>query len=151
MYCPVCSKEMSDEDFGVPVYRCKNGCQGIWFDRYRLASLDQKDKGQGEALEQALQCPRDPDFGLKELTCPRCSIPMQKHKYAKASSVTVDECYKCGGYFLDAGELAEIRNNYQELKIVPAAIEERELELRDFLPITDVLLHPYQGDIVISV
>ena len=33
MNCPICKKEMVEEDFGgVVIDVCKNGCKGIWFD-----------------------------------------------------------------------------------------------------------------------
>jgi Zn-finger nucleic acid-binding protein len=37
---------------------------------------------------------------------------MHAHKYSKAKEVNVDECYGCGGFFLDSGELREVRENY---------------------------------------
>jgi len=37
---------------------------------------------------------------------------MHAHKYSSAKEVNVDECYGCGGFFLDSGELREIRENY---------------------------------------
>ncbi|MBA7638567.1 hypothetical protein ES703_46223 [subsurface metagenome] len=37
---------------------------------------------------------------------------MHAHKYSKAKEVNVDECYGCGGFFLDSGELKVIRENY---------------------------------------
>jgi len=37
---------------------------------------------------------------------------MHEHKYSSAKEVNVDECYGCGGFFLDSGELKVIRENY---------------------------------------
>ena len=37
---------------------------------------------------------------------------MHTHKYERDKEVNVDECYNCGGFFLDSGELTDIRNNY---------------------------------------
>ncbi len=33
MNCPVCSKEMVEEDFGQKVFVCENGCKGMWTDQ----------------------------------------------------------------------------------------------------------------------
>jgi Zn-finger nucleic acid-binding protein len=112
MKCPVCAKEMVEENFGVKVDVCENGCKGIWFDQFELAKLDHPKAGLGEALENALRAPRANDDNRKALTCPRCSIPMHAHKYQRDKEVSVDECYKCGGLFLDSGELTEIRDHY---------------------------------------
>ena len=46
------------------------------------------------------------------LACPRCSAPMHAHRYPRAKEVNVDECYSCGGMFLDSGELQALRDEY---------------------------------------
>jgi Zn-finger nucleic acid-binding protein len=49
------------------------------------------------------------DHGRKR-ECPRCpGIKLQRHYYSAARRVQVDECPNCGGYWLDAGELALVR------------------------------------------
>jgi uncharacterized protein len=113
MKCPVCSKEMVSENFGdATVQVCENGCKGIWFDHGELAMLDAKDKGSGAALEAALRSPRNNDGKRGQIACPQCGLLMHSHKYIRDKEVNVDECYKCGGFFLDSGELTEIRDNY---------------------------------------
>src|SRR5205823_9860723 len=112
MKCPVCGKEMVTENFGVNVDVCENGCKGIWFDQRKLVMLDEKNEGLGAALEAALRYPRNNDGRRAAIECPKCSIPMHAHEYNRAKEVNVDECYKCGGIFLDSGELTEIRDNY---------------------------------------
>jgi len=104
---------MVEEDFGgVLVDVCKNGCKGIWFDWGELKALDESHEGVGKALEEALKSPRSNDAERGPLKCPKCGMVMQVHKYSKAKEVSVDECYGCGGFFLDSGELREIRENY---------------------------------------
>ncbi|MFC1794036.1 zf-TFIIB domain-containing protein, partial [Planctomycetota bacterium] len=39
-------------------------------------------------------------------------MKMREHKYRNAKEVNVDECYACGGFFLDSGELKQIKDNY---------------------------------------
>ena len=113
MNCPVCGKLMVEEDFGdVQVDVCKNGCKGIWFDWGELKRLDEKNEDLGRALDEALKSPRVNDEDRGPIKCPKCSIAMHAHKYSSAKEVNVDECYSCGGFFLDSGELREIRDNY---------------------------------------
>jgi len=110
MNCPVCANLMVEEDFGgMQVDVCKNGCKGIWFDWGELKELDENSKAVGRALEEALNSPRVNDANRGPLNCPKCSIPMHAHKYSHAKEVNVDECYACGGFFLDSGELKAIR------------------------------------------
>ena len=112
MKCPACRQEMVKEDFGIDIDVCQNGCKGIWFDQGELCRLDEKNEGLGTALEAALRSPRDNQGQRGPLTCPKCSIPMHTHKYKRAKEVNVDECYQCGSFFLDSGELTEIRDHY---------------------------------------
>lgn len=113
MNCPVCEKPMVEEDFGgVEVDVCKDGCKGIWFDWLELVRLDENHEGLGAALEEALKSPRVNDDDREQINCPKCAMTMQTHKYKSAKEVNVDECYGCGGFYLDSGELKEIRDNY---------------------------------------
>ena len=110
MKCPVCSTEMVQKDFGADVDVCANGCKGIWFDQHELRKLDEKNEGLGNALEEALRYPRNNAGSRGQIACPKCSMPMQTHKYRNAQEVNVDECYGCGGFFVDSGELTEMRD-----------------------------------------
>ncbi len=113
MKCPACQASMSVEDFGgVEVDVCKSGCKGIWFDWHELTRLDEDHEGFGNALREAAEHPRANDEKRGRLNCPRCSSPMHAHRYKRAQQVNVDECYACGGIFLDSGELQAVREEY---------------------------------------
>ncbi|HTA16158.1 MAG TPA: zf-TFIIB domain-containing protein [bacterium] len=119
MNCPVCGQAMVQENFGLLVQVCENGCKGIWFDHGELERLDHVGEGMGPALEAALRSPRKNPPARGQIKCPKCGIPMHNHKFARDQEVSVDECYACGGFFLDSGELKEIRDHYlsdEELK-----------------------------------
>jgi uncharacterized protein len=113
MNCPVCKKSMFEDDFGgVKVDVCGAGCHGIWFDWGELAKLDEQNEGLGQALQEALQYPRVNDTSREVINCPRCNLPLHRHVYVSDKEVNVDECFKCGGFFLDSGELKEIRDRH---------------------------------------
>lgn len=113
MNCPACGMSMVEEDFGgVLVDVCKNGCKGIWFDWRELKNLDENHEGVGQALEEALESPRLNNADRGPLNCPKCGLKMREHKYKNAKEVNVDECYACGGFFLDSGELNQTRDSY---------------------------------------
>lgn len=113
MKCPACSIEMVEKDFGgVMVDVCENGCKGIWFDWLELVKLDEKHEGVGAALQETLKHPRVNDENRGALNCPKCGIPMKEHKYKSSKEVNTDECYSCGGFFLDSGELNDIRDSF---------------------------------------
>ncbi len=123
MKCPVCGKDMIQENFGVNVDVCENGCKAILFDQGELRMLDEKNEGLGAALEAALRYPRNNEGKRGQIKCPKCSLPMHIHKYKRAKEVNVDECYNCGSFFLDSGELTDIRNNYMSDAEVKAYAE----------------------------
>ena len=111
MNCPVCQKNMTEQDFGgVMVDVCLDGCKSLWFDWMELKKLDETNEGFGAALQAATAYPRSNDAGRSPLICPKCGIKMHAHKYESAKEVNVDECYQCGGIFLDSGELKIIRD-----------------------------------------
>lgn len=113
MNCPACGMLMVEENFGDTVVDvCKDGCKGIWFDWGELKDLDESHEGVGKALEEALKSPRKNNLDRGPLNCPKCGLKMHEHKYKNAKQVSVDECYACGGFFLDSGELKQIRDNY---------------------------------------
>jgi Zn-finger nucleic acid-binding protein len=123
---------MVEEDFGgVLVDVCRKGCKGIWFDWGELKELDENHEGVGRAIEEALKSLRrnDPDRG--SLNCPKCGVKMREHKYKNAKEVNVDECYACGGFFLDSGELKQIRDNYMNE-------DEREVYVQKLVGETDL-------------
>ncbi|MCP4649368.1 MAG: zf-TFIIB domain-containing protein [PVC group bacterium] len=113
MVCPACQKEMVAKDFGgVMVDVCEDGCHGIWFDWMELCKLDEQNEGLGNALNNALTHERANDENRGQIKCPKCSLLMHIHKYESAKEINVDECYACGGFFLDSGELRTIRDNF---------------------------------------
>jgi len=128
MNCPACGRALSSMTVAdVTVDVCRGGCGGIWFDHLELAKLDDRDEAAGEAL---LGVERDPAArpaaGAGPRGCPRCGhAAMSRHFYSPKRAVEVDECPRCGGFWLDAGELATIRAQY-------ATEAERRAAHRDF-------------------
>ena len=112
MNCPVCKKPLVDEDFcGVQAHVCENGCKGLYFDWLQMQKLDHKNQGFGDALQAALKYPRKNDENRERLHCPKCTLPMYRHMFDLDKEVNIDECYGCGGIFLDSGELQELRDH----------------------------------------
>jgi Zn-finger nucleic acid-binding protein len=50
----------------------------------------------------------------KRLSCPKHpGVVMMRHFSSVKRRVTVDECPSCGGFWLDAGEVAAIRSEFE--------------------------------------
>jgi Zn-finger nucleic acid-binding protein len=88
---------------------CQGGCGGIWFDAFELQRVD----GQNDLGEPLLEIRRDERVVVdasRKRECPRCpAIKLHRHFFSAKRRVQVDQCPNCGGYWLDAGELAQIR------------------------------------------
>jgi Zn-finger nucleic acid-binding protein len=124
---------MVEEDFGgAAVDVCKNGCKGIWFDWHELSKLDEESEGVGNALEEALNSPRISTERQGKIKCPKCGLAMQQHRYKKSQNVSVDECYSCGGIFLDSGELGAIRETFMSDEDADAYINELLSDIPDY-------------------
>ena len=115
MNCPACGRELTTKTTGpVTVDVCDGGCGGLWLDDFELQKLDERSESAGEAL---LDIPRDPALTVdleRRRSCPKCGkdVVMMRHFASVAQKVTIDECPRCDGFWLDVGELAGIRGEY---------------------------------------
>lgn len=116
MKCPTCDlqlKEVSIEQIHLDV--CKDGCGGIWFDRFELQKMDEPHEFTDENLIEVLAVASPAHVeqpGKRE--CPKCEgIIMMKHFFSPKKEVEVDHCPKCSGYWLDEGELFKIRKQFK--------------------------------------
>lgn len=111
MKCPACFNELTEVQVGsLAVDVCRDGCGGIWFDAFELKRVDQEGEVAGDSL---LNVRRDPSVVVdpaRKRECPRCAgVKLHRHFFSARRRVQVDQCPNCAGYWLDAGELAAIR------------------------------------------
>ena len=127
MKCPSCGNVLTLMVAGdITVNTCEHGCSGMWFDWFELEKLDEPHESAGEAL---LNLKKDNDVYVdhsKQRLCPKCDdVVMMRHFFCVKKQVEVDECPNCGGFWLDAGELATIRSQF-------ASKEEREKAAEEY-------------------
>ncbi|CAB1074752.1 hypothetical protein D1AOALGA4SA_2571 [Olavius algarvensis Delta 1 endosymbiont] len=115
MKCPACDnmiEEITVQDIKVDV--CKDGCGGIWFDSFELQKVDEPHESLGESLLDIEKSASVEVDNSNTRTCPRCTdTKMLRHFFSVKKEVTVDECPKCAGIWLDYGELGEIRSQFE--------------------------------------
>lgn len=122
---------------------CRNGCKGLWFDHQELQCVDAEFKEFSDALNEALAAPhRIGHHG--PIRCPRCAKPMHHQSY-RQSGVFVDACYICGGYFLAAGELQQIREFSGTAKARELARARKELMTYKSPPIYEFMRKDLDG------
>ena len=116
MKCPTCDIELDQVSIEeIQLDACKNGCGGVWFDRFELQKMDEPHEFTDENLVDilAIESPVEYDQTQKR-KCPKCGDTiMMKHFFSVKKEVQVDHCPKCAGYWLDEGELFKIRKQYK--------------------------------------
>jgi Zn-finger nucleic acid-binding protein len=124
----------------VTVDVCKGGCAGIWFDNQEIKKFDEPHESAGQPL---LDVEKDPNLTIdhtKRMICPRCEdIVMMRHFFSIKKKVLLDECPGCGGFWLDAGELRQIRSLFktEEHRHNAASDYFQELFATDFKALKD--------------
>ena len=128
MKCPACDHQLTNKtvhDLSVDV--CEKGCGGIWFDWLELQKVDEPNEKIGESL---LHIDKDSSVTINPARirkCPKCvDVAMMRHFFSTQMAIPVDECPKCGGFWLDAGELKSIREQF-------ASTADREQAAHDFI------------------
>ena len=115
LICPACGKEMEKvfiHNRGINVDICTQGCGGIYFDNRELKEFDE----QFEDIDTILKKVEGKTFIKTDESqvrqCPNCGSNMVKNPSSINSEVEIDECYFCGGKFLDNGELQKLREEF---------------------------------------
>jgi len=113
MNCPACDSTLTELRAGqILVDACHAGCGGVWFDNFELQKVDERHEPAGASLNVLASA----DVRIKAAptrACPRCEgQPLRRHFFSFKKHVQVDCCPACGGYWLDAGELAVIRAEF---------------------------------------
>lgn len=116
LHCPACNETMEKVFFpaeGFSVDVCTKGCGGIFFDNRELKYFDENH----ENIDEIISVLKDKTFNVVDSslprTCPACGAKMVKNRTAINGAILIDECYSCGGKFLDYTELDAIRGEYE--------------------------------------
>jgi Zn-finger nucleic acid-binding protein len=133
MICPACGHLLKKIHInGVEVDACHGGCGGLWFDNFELKRFDEPHEPVNEAM---LLVPIEPtihfDPDMKR-DCPRCAVPMMRHYFNQQRRTHMDSCPQCGGNWLDAGELTQVRAEFREKANRTAAKAQVNKHLRWF-------------------
>lgn len=133
LICPACGKEMKKlyvKDVDKVVDICLNGCGGIFFDNQELKCFDEENEDINDILLMLANKSFYPVDTTETRICPVCNLPMVKNFTSSTNEIEIDECYTCGGKFLDYGELEKIREEVKhEVDNIDSILINQELEL----------------------
>lgn len=113
--CPACGKDMEKvfiPNLGINLDICTDGCGGIYFDNREFERFDEKDEDISKILEKISGKEFAPVDQSQTRICPNCGTKMVKNSSSIHKKIEVDDCYSCGGKFLDNNELQKIREEY---------------------------------------
>lgn len=115
--CPACGASMAKikmEPENVHLDVCSKGCGGIFFDNREIEKFDEV----AEDISEILNEYREKSFIQPTLddstdrVCPACGGNFIKHFVSIKKEIQIDDCYSCGGKFLDYCELEKMRSQY---------------------------------------
>lgn len=111
MRCPRTGTELKPLRIGGVEVDVSEHCAGVWFDRFELDKFKSPNDAMGAALAAHLAQFDSPLLDLSaRLRCPRHpESVMMRRFFGPARKVEIDECPECGGIWLDAEELHQIR------------------------------------------
>ena len=98
---------------------CYGGCGGIWFDATELERVNAQ---AATTLHSIWSVPRRNVLQTLPRLCPRCPETVLDCKwFSDLKKVEIDQCPKCGGVWLDAGEFSRIYDEIKGAKVAPPA------------------------------
>ena len=114
MKCPSCKNPLREKNAGgMTLDLCYGGCGGIWFDAAELERVSVSAPA-ATTLHTIWQIASSNAQPAETRLCPRCPEQVLERKwFSDVKQVEMDQCPKCGGIWLDAGEFSHI---YEEVK-----------------------------------
>lgn len=113
--CPACAQKMKKVAIAAGNFYldvCLDGCGGIYFDNRELEKLDEKTEDISEIVQVYTDKTFNPANEAIDRVCPACAHNFVKHFVSAKQEIQIDDCYNCGGKFLDYGELEKMRAQY---------------------------------------
>src|ERR1043166_6161651 len=118
MKCPSCKSPLLEKNAGgMTLDICYGGCGGIWFDAAEMQRITAR---AAASLHTIWQSPVGRFNLAGPRLCPRCPNQLLERKwFSDVKKVEIDQCPRCDGIWLDAGEFSRIYEELQGAKIIP--------------------------------
>lgn len=125
MNCPACNNELKTLAVaGVKVLACADSCGGLWFEWNEIKKLKDRNPAAGEALLHVERAEGVHVFRDIQHPCPKCiQTLLYRHCFNRRFRYEIDQCAKCGGFWVDVGALAglEARSSSESSRQTAAA------------------------------
>jgi len=110
MNCPACDHELKLVAVtGIKVLACEGSCGGFWFEWKEIKKLPERNAAAGADLLHVERAAGVRVFRNIQHPCPKCTQTLlHRHCFNRQFCYEVDQCSKCGGFWVDAGILADL-------------------------------------------
>lgn len=110
--CPKCTNKLITINYqNIEVDRCSQ-CEGIWLDATEAEQL-KKVKG-SENIDTGNYIESEHfNHPQHQIKCPRCQGRMLQMLDIDQYSIWYEQCRRCRGIWLDAGEFSKFKQNFQ--------------------------------------
>ncbi|HZV04849.1 MAG TPA: zf-TFIIB domain-containing protein [Gemmataceae bacterium] len=122
--CPRCKIPLLTEHHGEIVMTCCEHCGGHWMDPEDLRAV--LDLIRLPVHGRAVRMGVDLTDVREDAACPYCGVPMEPFNYAGDSGIILDKCRRCGGLWLDSGDLERV------LAVVAASEQDLDRDVKRF-------------------
>ena len=111
MICPSCKNQLTHFTFeGVNVEACEDSCGGFWMQKDQIKKISGP-PGTGKKLLLIKPADGVRLFRNVEHPCPNCLTTLLfKHFSNRELDIQVDQCAKCGGFWIESGKLNSLWN-----------------------------------------
>lgn len=108
MNCPACNHELKLMPVtGVKVLACRDSCGGLWFEWRELKKLKDRNAAAGQSLLLLERAEGVHIYRDIQHPCPKCTHTLlYRHCFSRKFNYEIDQCSKCGGFWVDVGALA---------------------------------------------
>ena len=118
MECPACENVLTKFiNAGVKVLACKDECGGLWFSQSQVKRLEKFKSGLGASLLKIKRADGVKVYRGVEHICPQCKTTLLfRHFFSKEFDTEVNQCAKCGGFWVDVAGLAKLQTMHGQKK-----------------------------------
>ena len=107
MICPACGSQLQEIKTTKFTFNiCKNGCGGILINKQDFKNICLKIKDAGDEFININSNKNEKSYTDQVRICPKCNNRKMVQHFM--NGIEIEECYKCGGIWLDIGELESI-------------------------------------------
>ena len=112
MRCPACKNLLSKfTKSNIMVLVCDGECGGLWFSQSQIKRLTNLKLGLGASLLQVNRVDGIKAYRKVEHICPQCQTTLLfRHFFSKKDDTEVNQCAKCGGFWVDAAGLSKLKH-----------------------------------------